>query len=134
MIFSNVNHSVQNRIRDLKWVPLEPPGHEDSKPVSETFLRTMSFNETAMQTTSGTFLQFWTGGGGGAAVRHIWDQRPCITIRWTHAFHCLGWLDVCLKSGGGGSCKGCAVPPAYTQSCPAVIQGVLQLWKRRITK
>ncbi len=24
--------------------------------------------------------------------------------------------------------------PTYTQSCPAVIRGVLQLWKRRITK
>ncbi len=28
----------------------------------------------------------------------------------------------------------CTVPPAYAESCPAVIIGVLQLWKRRFTK
>ncbi len=61
-------------------------------------------------------------------------QRPCITRRLTHAVLCLGWLNIFWKSGGDGSCKGCAVPPAYTQCCPAVIRGVLQLWKRRITK
>jgi hypothetical protein len=33
----------------------------------------------------------------------------------------------------GGSCEGCVVPPAYAQSCPAVILGVCQLWRRRIT-
>ncbi len=57
-----------------------------------------------------------------------------ITRCWTHAVLCLGWLNIFWMSGGGENCKGCAVPPAYTQSCPAVICGVLQLWKRRITK
>ncbi len=61
-------------------------------------------------------------------------QRPCIPRCGTHVILCLGWLNIFWKSGGGGSCKGCAVPPAYTQSCPAVIWGVLQLWRRRITK
>ncbi len=62
-----------------------------------------------------------------------YTQRPSITRRWTHAVLCLGWLNIFWKSGEGGSCKGCAVPPAYTQGCPAVIRGVLLLWKRRIT-
>ncbi len=61
------------------------------------------------------------------------DQRPCITRRWTHAVLRLGWLNIFWKSSEGGSCKECAVPPAYAQSCPAVIWGVLQLWRRRIT-
>jgi hypothetical protein len=61
------------------------------------------------------------------------NQRPCITRQWTPAVPCLGWLDVYWKWGGGGSCKGRTVPPAYDQSCPAVIWGVLQLWRRRIT-
>ncbi len=41
------------------------------------------------------------------------------------------WLTADWKSGAGGSCKGCAVPPAYAQSwgCPAVLWGVLQLWR-----
>ncbi len=59
-------------------------------------------------------------------------QRPCITRQLTPAVLCLGWLDVYWKFSG--SCKGRTGPPAYDQSCPAVIWGVLQLWKRRITK
>ncbi len=43
------------------------------------------------------------------------------------------WLTVDWKSGKGGSCKGCTGPPAYAQSCPAVIWGVPQLLSRRIT-
>ncbi len=42
------------------------------------------------------------------------------------------WLTADWKSGGCGSCKGCARPPAYDQSCPAVIWGVRQLWRRRL--
>ncbi len=68
MILSNINHSAQNRIRDLKWVPLEPPGDEDSKSVSKTILRTMSVNETATQNVK--WHLFAVLEGGGAAVRH----------------------------------------------------------------
>jgi hypothetical protein len=65
-------------------------------------------------------------------TQECYSQRPCITRRWTHAVICLGWLDMFWKWDGGGSCKGCAVPLVYAQSCPAVIWGVLQLWRRRI--
>ncbi len=61
-------------------------------------------------------------------------QRPCITRLWASAVFCLTWLGADWKSGGGGSCKGCTVLPAYAQSCPVVIWGVLQLWRRRIAK
>jgi hypothetical protein len=33
-------------------------------------------------------------GGAGGAKEGGGKQRPCITRRWTHAFLCLGWLDV----------------------------------------
>ncbi len=71
---------------------------------------------------------FWKWGGGGSWKG--WAQRPCLTKCRTHAVLCLGWLHTFWKSGGGGSCKGCTVPPAYAQSCPAVIWGVLQREER----
>ncbi len=51
----------------------------------------------------------------------------------TRADHLPAWLTADWKFSRGGSCKGCAVLLAYAQSCPAVIWGVLQLWRRRIT-
>jgi hypothetical protein len=66
-------------------------------------------------------VQHGKSGGGGSS-------KGGITRRWTHSVLCLGWLNIFWKSGG--SCKGCAVPPAYAQSCPAVIWGVLQLWRK----
>jgi hypothetical protein len=71
---------------------------------------------------------------GFQPIRESLNQRPCITRQWTPAVLCLGWLNAYWKFGGGGSCKERTVPPSYDQSCPAVIWGVLQLWKRRITK
>ncbi len=37
---------------------------------------------------------------------------------------CGAWLTADWKFSGDGSCKECAVPPAYAEGCPAVIWGV----------
>ncbi len=94
------------------------------------------FCETNRKTTETDWVSVCFGFGNtlDPGVRTVGlAQRPCITRCWTQAVLCLDWLNKCWKPGGGGSCKGYAVTPAYTQSCPAVIRGVLQLWRRRIT-
>ncbi len=55
-------------------------------------------------------------GVGGQEQRDVRSTRELARtdIGWA-------WLRTDRKSGGGGSCKGCAVPLAYAQSCPAVI-------------
>jgi hypothetical protein len=56
-------------------------------------------------------ILFFPSAHSFSEVRVRIHQRPCITRQWTPAVVCLGWLDMYWK-----------------------VWGVLQLWKRRITK
>jgi hypothetical protein len=67
-------------------------------------------------------------------VWHSYPERSKDYLRTGMEWHWPAWLTADWKYGGSGSCKGCAVPLACDKSCPAVIWGVLQLWKRRIRK
>jgi hypothetical protein len=98
-----------NNFENSPWPPTpspHPPTDTDMWTLYSILYSTHSTHSTYSNTVSGS------------------NQRPCITRLWDPVVFCLTWLGADWKSGGGGSCKGCAVPSAYS-TC---ILRAVELW------
>jgi hypothetical protein len=85
---------------------------------------------TRFRFTLSLFIVFWWGSEWHREKEGVLENWRGLGLGLTLAGP---WLTADWKSGGGWSCKGCPVPSAYAQGCPAVIQCVLQVWRRWIT-